>query len=97
MMSTRKMKICLAVLGLFFAAAAAASADVDPVLVKITGSSVNIRAEGSKTGKVIGRFAGGETAVVLREEQTGDTYPWSQVIARVPWPDGPVVEGWVYG
>jgi len=99
MMSTRKMKICLTVLGLFFAAAAAAaaSAEVDPVLVRITGSSVNIRAEGSRTGTVIGRFAGGETAVVLREEQTGDTYPWSMVIARVPWPDGPVVEGWVYG
>ena len=100
-MFTRKMKICLTAIGLFFAAAAAASAGVgagiDPVLVRITGSSVNIRAEGSRTGRVIGRFAGGETAVVLREEQGVDTYPWSLVIARVPLPDGPVVEGWVYG
>jgi len=74
-----------------------ASADVDPVLVRITGSSVNIRSEASRTGKVIGRFAGQEQAVVLLEEQTGDPYPWSLVIARVPYPDGPVVEGWVYG
>jgi len=97
MMLTRKFIVCLAALGLLYIAAAAASAEVDPVLVRITGSSVNIRAEGSRTGRVIGRFSGGETAVVMREEQGADPFPWSLVIARVPYPDGPVVEGWVYG
>lgn len=96
-MLTRKFIVCLAALGLLYIAAAAASAEVDPVLVRITGSSVNIRAEGSRTGRVIGRFSGGETAVVMREEQGADPFPWSLVIARVPYPDGPVVEGWVYG
>lgn len=96
-MFTRKLKVCLAVFGALFAAAVAAQAEVDPVLVKIAGSSVNIRAEGSKTGRIIGRFAGGETAVAIREEQGSEAFPWSLVIARAPWPDGPVVEGWVYG
>ncbi|MDK2959378.1 MAG: hypothetical protein PWP47_1422 [Synergistaceae bacterium] len=96
-MFSRKMKVCLAALGLLLAASAACPGEVDPVLVRITGSSVNIRSEASRTGKVIGRFAGGEPAVVLREKQDADVYPWLLVIARVPWPDGPVVEGWVYG
>ena len=96
-MFTGKLKVYLAVVGLFFAAPAACPEEMDPVLVRITGSSVNIRAEASRTGRVIGRFSGGETAVVLREEQGADPFPWSLVIARVPYPDGPVVEGWVYG
>lgn len=97
MMFSMGMKGCTAALLLLLALALPASADVDPVLVKITGSSVNIRSEASRTGKVIGRFSGGETAVVMREEQGADPFPWSLVIARVPYPDGPVVEGWVYG
>ncbi len=96
MFTRRKFIVCLAALGVLFAAAGA-SAEVDPVFVRITGSSVNIRDEGSRSGRVIGRFSGGETAVVLREEQGADTFPWSLVISRVPLPDGPVVEGWVYG
>jgi hypothetical protein len=67
------------------------------LLVKISGTNVNIRAEPFRNGRVLGRFAGGEHAVVLEERPGPDAYPWSLLIGRTPLPDGPLVEGWVYG
>ena len=65
------------------------------LLAKITGTNVNVRAEPSRTGRLTGRFTGGEHAVVLEERSGADPYPWSRVIAFAS--GGALVEGWVYG
>lgn len=65
------------------------------LLAKITGTNVNVRAEPSRTGRLTGRFTGGEHAVVLEERSGADPFPWSRVIAFAS--GGTLVEGWVYG
>lgn len=65
------------------------------LLARIKGSNVNLRAEPSRTGRLTGRFAGGEHAIVLEERSGDDPYPWSRVVAYAS--GGKLVEGWVYG
>ncbi len=66
------------------------------LLAKISGTNVNVRGEPSRTGRLVGRFVGGEHVVVLEERPGADPFPWSRVIAHAPG-SGTLVEGWVYG
>ena len=65
------------------------------LLAKVSGTNVNVRAEPSRTGRLAGRFAGGEHALVLEECSGEDPYPWSRVVAFAS--GGTLVEGWIYG
>ena len=87
----------MAVVFSVLAVSAGASADSgEMLLVGITGKNVNVRAEPSRTGRAVGRFSGGEHAVLLEERSGGDQFPWSRVIA-VASGGSALVEGWVYG
>lgn len=97
MVKVSRYSVCAAfAVCLCLALAVPATADsAEMLLAKITGTNVNVRAEPSRTGRLTGRFAGGEHAVVLEERSGADPYPWSRVVAFAS--GGKLVEGWVYG